>query len=385
MAASRERSRRRRRRLLAATLALAAGALLCELALRWLLFWGTPLRDASLYVPNDLGDDYHLLRARLDPPAPGRGPGLPHRELGWVGRAVDPATLRHADEERLAGRRPVLLFGSSYAACWHAPAVCFPSLLDRSPLGRELALLNYGAPGYGPDQSLLLATRVAERLAASDPIVVLSLVLELDLSRSTLAFFHAPKPRFVRDGDGHRLEPPDGIDPAAYLERHPPEITSYAWRYLLYGANLVPKLLDPRPALAEQHFAERHALADFCLAEFHARMEALGLQHFVLLFHTPNVLELPDGIARGERLLLAALAGRGIPFVDARREVEAERAATGTPLELLYQNSHPTERGTAVLFEALVRGLEPLAREPRREGSGRQARAGSSPWPASQR
>jgi hypothetical protein len=357
-------------RLVATLLAPLVGLLLCEGLLRWLLFsrlplarrWGQSFRDAALFVPTNESDDYQVLRHLFSAPDPRRSVCVPHPGLGWIPAELEPETLRHPDEERLGGRRPVLLFGSSYAACWFPVRTCFQELLERSELARDHCLINYGVPAYGLDQTVLLASRCVPRFAARRPVVVLTVVVDNDLPRSRLGFFLAPKPRFVEERGEFRLQLPDELDPRRYIERHPPAIASYLARYLVHGVGLLPG--RGAPAADELRRAqERRALAMHCLSRAQAELEAAGIEHFVVLFHSPLSLPPLGEMHADEPALLAHLAERGMPFVDTRAILAEECRRSGSDVRELYLAGpgsvwHPNDRGTEVLFTALRLGLE---------------------------
>ena len=340
-----------------------AGFLLGEACLRFLLFSSSPLaqrhgrgfRQAGLYAPEPMSDEFQELRYLFSPPDPRRAGFTPHPELGWISKELDPVTLAHPDEASLDGRRPVLLFGSSYAACWFPVKTCFEDRLERSELAGTFRLLNFGVPAYGLDQAVLLLTRCLPRFAGLRPVVVLTAVVENDLARGQLSFFMAPKPRFVERAGQYELSLPDELDPRAYIARHPPRITSYLVRYLLRG-------FEPAPGGDAQRDRERLALARHCLARAHAELEALGLEHFVVLFHSPLSFPPLGGPHPDEQPLLDFLRQSGIAYVDTRAILEEEVRRSGAPVASLYLHGpanvwHPTERGTEVLFEAFRRGL----------------------------
>ena len=374
-AASGSLPRKRRVRFIVLCLALLAGPFLAEGMLRWLLFsqsalaerLGARLREPSLFVASPNTDDYTTLFARFALGARLQ-PGIPpyaDPELGWIGAEIDPRTYRHAAEERIAGRRPVLLYGSSFAGCAGHERGCFEELLEDSELGERYGLLNYSVSGHGVDQNLLLLRKSVDLYAARDPVVVLAFVLESDMDRATLSYFTRPKPRFrARDDGEFVLEPPDGLDLADYLERHPPSIRSYFWRYLVNSA-VGPSLETRKRWEGElERRAELEAVSEFLLREFGRECSARGLEHFVLLFHTRAVLATPP--QPGELEAHALMDELGLPWIDSREDVERALAQRSSSLEELYgTSSHPSALGTAVLFEALERGLARLSTEAR--------------------
>ena len=347
------------------TLALVAGPLLAEGLLRWLLFspatlarrLGERYRQAGLYVASPFTDDFAKLSWRFQPAwlHPDRPMHYGDARTGWLKATIDTATYRHAAEAELGSRRPVLLYGSSFAAC-KPDARCFEELLDDSELGRSLCLLNYAVQGHGLDQTLLLLEHSVDLYAERSPLVVVAFVVEADLDRSTLSFFTRPKPRYRADGDGtFRLELPDELVARVYIERHPPAITSYLWRYLVNGTEVA---LETRQRWEDEpsRVLDRDAINAFLLRELARACTDRSLEHFVLLFHTREAFATAPG--RAELVLRAELERLAVPHLDTRELVERARARRGSTLEDLYEPSgHPTALGTEVLFETLAAGL----------------------------
>jgi hypothetical protein len=334
--------------------------------LRWLLFsdaaWaqrlGARYRDAALFT---LDPQEHCKLSCLFTPEEERwSPGRPHPELGWVKGDIDPATLRHEHEDRLAGRSPLLLYGSSFAAGTASP-VGFAELLEASPDRERWCVLNYAVTAYGLDQSLLLMERTLERFVERDPVAVLAFVVESDMDRATMPFYFAPKPRFEwRDG-GFALVPPAELDVGHFLEDHPPLIRSYLLRYFVHGLQVVSTETQWRLSGEVERAPLRRLVSGFLLKAWQSDMERLGVRHFLLLLHIQEALG-PGAARHGdEAVLLDFLKGARIPYVDSRSEVE-RAFERGTRLEELFvqggkSHGHPNSLGTELLFQALMRGL----------------------------
>jgi hypothetical protein len=100
--------------------AVVAGLLLAEAGFRMLLFGesaaalrlGARLRVPSAFADADESDHWKLLRL-FQPRAMRKAQRFPDPVTGWIRRPYDLASV----ERELAGRRPVLLFGDSYAQC----------------------------------------------------------------------------------------------------------------------------------------------------------------------------------------------------------------------------------------------------------------------------
>jgi hypothetical protein len=356
-------------------LLVAAGVLLTlfvafEGAFRFLLFaplarqWGLGwrLRNEALFSPREAGREAWVLAARLDgrhsrvhPNADGR--------LGWIKPAIERASLAHADEECLRGRRPVLLFGDSYAQCVGSAGICWEGLLEESELSERFRLLNYGVGGYGLDQVRLLLGLVLERHAAADPLVVVSILVDDDLDRSYLGLRSFPKPRFTVEGGGLVHHPLEELDTGRYLARHPLRIGSYLWRWMQFGTGALPRSWCLAWHPEADHVAAKERVNRLLLQEIVAELELRGLDFFFLLFHARKALEAPRLYGWQEPFLVRTLAELGAPFVSSKTPLRAYMARTGESSRPFYFDSGPglnhyTALGNEVVFEALRSGLE---------------------------
>src|SRR5690606_21886828 len=168
---------------------------------------GWRLRRAGIYADAQSDDDYWKLEHGLR--RPGERDSFVHRDakLGWLDPRLAPGSYAHVGEGDLRGRRPVLLYGDSFAACTTAAADCWEGLLERDPeLGATHVLLNHGTAAFGLDQILLLVRASLPRWRGRDPLVVVGIFVEDALDRSLLAFRGCPKPRFELDADGRLVE-----------------------------------------------------------------------------------------------------------------------------------------------------------------------------------
>jgi hypothetical protein len=255
--------------------------------------WGAALRSPGNFS-NRWSDDYWMLKYRFADPEARIEPTFDSL-LGWRSAAIEPEGYRHADAAGLDGRRPVLLYGDSFALCVTKDEECWQGLLERSELGRDHALLNYGVGGYGLDQIYLLFQHSIDHYAELDPIVVVAVLVDDDLDRSSLRFRSWPKPHLSLTAEGTFA--PDGPvtrDPLDYLEQNSTGIWSYGFRYLVYGAHVLPRnesewLIGRGSRVAETEELNRNIL-DALAAELAAR----DLDAFVLLFHGRPYLEIHD-------------------------------------------------------------------------------------------
>ena len=111
---------------------LLVTTVLLELALRVLLFApqevaqsaGHRLRYANLYTHRSR-NEYWKLQWLLADPDYRRPPPRFDAYVGWVPEEVEPGTYVHDDAKDLGARRPVLLFGDSFAECKTDAADCW--------------------------------------------------------------------------------------------------------------------------------------------------------------------------------------------------------------------------------------------------------------------
>ena len=355
-----------RRTLVRLAIAAVVTLRLIEGAMRVLLFvdvpglerWATRLRQPQNFFTQD-EPGFWTTSVRFTPterlkPVPNFDP-----VVGWTGSRVEPLTYEHDDEDLLLTRRPVLLYGDSFAECTTGPRECWQGLLQRSGRGRTHALLNYGVGGYGFDQTVLLMQRSLDRFADRDPIVIVSIFVDDDLNRILVPFRGWGKPRFgVRDGALVAPEPVhEDLDDA--LDASAPFVGSWVARYVGRRGWTAPKRSmspDARPAIEE--------LTRLLLAETKRELEGRGHDWFVLLFQGASVLSANERNAVWQYgFLVEELRAQGIPFVSVRRELSARAATPGADGAALFEQKglakgHYTALGNEVVFPAILRGID---------------------------
>jgi hypothetical protein len=358
-------------RLVRRGLALCAGTVLAlaaaELAVRWLLFsdsslaarWGAPLRRPEcLSDPNDV--DYWKLQWILAQSTLAPTPN-PDPEIGWLG-AAEAGSYAHADEALLHGRRPVLLFGDSFAQCNTEPGECFQTLLERSELARDFALLNYGAGGYGLDQVYLLLRRVLPRFAGRKPFVVVGVLLDDDFNRSLLDVRCWPKPRAHLEQGVLRIDSPRLTDPGQYLSEHPLHVTSWFWRLFVYREGVLPRRWQQSwrdtGAPIEERVAVNRALLDAIAAE----LDAAQVEHVFLFFNGEQTLFDEPGLQWTVELARAFERETHEPCVWTTPCLRAGACGDPQRAHLFFgvtgaQIGHYTAWGNRIAFEALRQGI----------------------------
>jgi hypothetical protein len=362
--------RRWRRRILALALGLGLTLVLGECALRLVLFRDVPLlhglaqrlRRASLYT-----DVYHesaFWKLQYLWTAPEDRLPFPHasRFTGWTGWRIDPETLVTDEEPGIGERRPVLLYGDSFAECVTAPAQAFQGLLETTSAGRTHALVNFGTAGFGPDQSLLLLESTIERFAARRPLVIFSIFLDEDPERALLDFRGGAKPSFeLRDGR-LVLHPLEELDTQRWLDAHPARIASYLGRLLATRLHLLPAGLRARLfGIPGDDYVI--ALNRAFLARAHELLAARGIEHCVLGFHGQDMLEGPDRTRWREDFVRQACSELGLPFLSSRPYLlAAVDGDIGRLRESLFVGSGPlaghyNARGNRAALEAILQAI----------------------------
>ncbi len=365
-----EAAKRSRRRLGCVGFALLLGLLLPEVLVRWMLFgsselaesYGAEMRDPALYADPLLDTEYWTLRHALGMDLIVQSAENHHPQLGWRPRMLDAETLRHLDERHLDGRRPILLYGASYASCVTSHAECFQGLLRGSKLSDEYCLLNYGCGGYGMDQVLLLMRATLDLYADLDPIVIVLPVLDSDFERCSLEFRSLPKPRLeLVDGELTPTGPVLSGGADAYLREHGVGITSYAWNYLTHAETQLPgslrNWLQDRDARIEEQFE----LVEAILGGIEEELVRRELDHVYLLATSPRGLP-PRKTPKMETRVTDWMRAQGLPFLSLRPYVARalEHVEEGMPRLFFVEGTgkhHPTPLGNRVVFEALKDGL----------------------------
>jgi hypothetical protein len=353
--------------LLALAIGFALSLVAGELAVRTLLFGRIPLarslgarlRKPALFCDGNSEDDFWKLEYLLSAPEELHPAPHPDAHLGWTGENVMPGTYENADEARLAGRTPILLYGDSFAQCTTASEECFQGLLERSDLAASHCLLNYGVSGYGLDQTYLMLARSIDRFADQRPIVIVSLLVDSDLDRCMLAFRGWPKPRLDVVGDELSSREPETLDPERYLALHPLSIRSYLVRLLASDGSPLPRAARDWVRGDHRRIAEKQRINRRILIEIDRLLRARGLTCTIFLFHSEKFLGAQVEATEWQEPFVRAVAGElGIPVISARPYLFAAARKLGTDPSRFYghagaSSGHHNPAGNAVVFEAL--------------------------------
>ncbi len=155
-----------------------------------------------------------------------------HPQLGWVSKKVSPDTYEHISTGEINGRKPVLLYGDSFARGTKATRWQFEDILNNDEMfSKKHYFLNYGVSGYGVDQIFLLFQKSIEYF--DSPFVVLSIMTD-DVRRSMNSVRECPKPYFQIEHDTLKLcGVPLLPDSNVFYSSNPPKTKLYLYQLLI--------------------------------------------------------------------------------------------------------------------------------------------------------
>lgn len=324
--------------------------LVAEIVLRIILFSNIPLfdklRNPSHYADYFSEDDYwklqYLFGGEFSPPE------SPHPVLGWVG-SFSRDNFIHNKARGIGNRRPVLLYGDSFAACV-VPGACFQDILNYDgTFSEDNYLLNYGVGGYGVDQIFLLFKNSVNKY--NNPFVIISLMTH-DLDRSILSVRVGQKPYFrVEDGVLRLDEKPIDPDPDAFFSNNPPRIISYLYRKVLYGKYLPEKLTS---FLKRENYYKRKKIQvnEKIILEILKELRAKDLDYVFLIFHPhwPGESAI-DSSGWRNSFLKRLLDENNVPYIWSEKLIMYEVKANDISVDDLFFDystiylyaGHPTE------------------------------------------
>ncbi|MEO6710085.1 MAG: SGNH/GDSL hydrolase family protein [Planctomycetota bacterium] len=357
--------------LLVLTAGIVCALIAGEILLRIAIFHPSPmlgrlgwrLGQPRMYTNCDNDDDYWKLSCKLQGEAALDGTPNPDLITGWTGTDIEPGSYEHIDEASLRGRRPVLLYGDSFAQGVTQVKDSFQALFERSELADRYAMLNYGVGGYGLDQIYLLLENSIDRFKDRDPIVIVAILVESDLERSVLEFRSWPKPRLDVVGDRLVARGPVQTDIRKYLAENPISIRSYLWQLFLHSR--LDFLASQRAAWRKdpEIKAEKQVLDRGILLEIERSLSSRKLQHFFLVFHVESCAVKPDGLYEWQEALIHDVCVQSsIPLVDTRPFLSFAADAVQKNCEQFYIKAGPVQShhnaiGNLICFEAMAQGL----------------------------
>lgn len=218
-----------------------------------------------------------------------------HPLLGWCKWNVWQKNLFHKDLQDLNGRRPVVLYGDSYAQHVDTGQTMRDLFEKDSIFNSRFKFINYGNGGYGTDQ---IYTMFAHTFCKMEKPIVIFSFLTLDLERSILSFRDGLKPLLFVDSIGRLAFDNSMVSMGTkrYLRLNPPEISSYLWRKFLYSkANFLPYALTER-FTGEKDARERIVQLNTCILEsVIQQLDLTQTDYCFLIFDAPADYNAGDG------------------------------------------------------------------------------------------
>ena len=287
--------------------------------------------------------------------------------LGWVGR-FDTKTLHHLDAGDIRGRRPVLLYGDSFAQTTEH-ALSFEELLNHdAEFADRYFLLNYGVGGYGLDQIYLTFNHSVQQY--DDPFVIISL-LTFDLDRTVLSVRIGQKPRFVLENDRLKLTgTPIASDPESFFRANPPQINlfSVAWCSQFFHRHLVrylPQEIQNARWRSRLRMDEKRKVSERLILRSVEQLRALNLDFVFLIFHPdlPGVSKLTDPPDWRESFLRPLLDQHDIPYIWSRDIFSYDsRETQKPPQDYIGRDGHPTSYFNGLIAAEIKRTVMQAAR-----------------------
>ena len=345
--------------LLLIVLSTALTLILCEVCFRNLLFSESELlvghREPALYSnhiknPHEdfYNDNYWKLRHLFDPSF---RISEPDSLLHWAA-SFKKNTYRHHHAAYVGKRRPVLLFGDSFAMCVDSTD-CYHEILNSDKTFKErYYFINYGVGGYGFDQIYLLMNEAVKLF--EDPIVILSF-LTTDLDRSMLTIRDAPKPYFVID-DQHSeliLSGVPAIKSASdYISENPPEIRSYLYNRIK-SIIWMPRVQEKR---RRKYIDKCKALNGAIFDQAITLLDDQKLDYFMLCFQP---IFHPDSDWRLE-FIRDKCNEHQVPLLSQPDIRKADQRKTSYTHEkyVITGDGHPTSHGNKIVADAIWEVLQ---------------------------
>lgn len=335
-------------------ISLSIGFVTAEFAYRIILYSNLKqfehLRDPRLYDDSFYGDDYWKL-AYLFGNTTG-GAKVPHETLGWIGE-FDRNTYLHNDEPRIKDKRPVLLYGDSFAQC--VGATCFQKILNNdSSFSKAHYFLNYGVGGYGVDQIYLLMQKSLDHF--EKPFVIVS-IMTTDIDRSYLKVRDGQKPFFTLEKGQLKLSK-DSIysNPAEYFEQNPPQIRSYLYRRLIYAENLIPEVIRSRLRGKWKAMRNKKELNKEIILNMKKELDSRNYDYVFVIF---NQLLSPDPEKRGWRdaFLANLFEENNIPYIRSKELITQDPTFDRYDKHnyIDADNGHPTTHFNKMVSEEIKR------------------------------
>jgi hypothetical protein len=305
------------------------------------------LKSPHPYADANSEEEFAKLHCYLSKEGCGRK--VVHPLLGWVGK-FSPDDYLHDKTKFIGSRRPILLYGDSFAHCMGGET-CFQDILNSDEeFSKDHYLLNYGVIAYGLDQIYLLFHNSVNHY--ENPLIILSLYTE-DLDRSILSFFSGQKPRFRIENDMLKLDNPSIINPDDYHLMNPPQIKSYFYRFILYSriSNYLPRRLVSFLTRENYYIQKKIKLNEKIILEIIKELRIKKLDYVFLIFHDSKNLLSNDWRSS---FLSSFLENNNIPYIMSNKLIVENSKLNNIPLNQYYiSDGHPGSLYNKVISEEI--------------------------------
>ncbi len=357
--------------LLRVTLAFGLSIVLLEASLHFLLFSENPtivkatkeIRDPDLWSNYRYDSTYWKLSHLWNRNVQREGvPANADPILGWR-----PNTIREDYSVVTAAppvnRRPVVLYGDSFARGVTEWKESYEALFMSSETGDDYALFNHGVGGYGLGQSYLMMLNSVDMYVDHNPVVIFSFLVPDDLYRIGADFRGWAKPYFTAEDGKLVLHELETNDPSVFFEKHPLSVGSLTWRGLLHGTKLLPEAWVHKLLGQERAEAQIEVVTELLLSEAKAKLDSLGVDWFVLLFQSESdtrALTVPN---REEEFVRRTLDKLGMPYVATRSDLWQYAKRNQASLSTLfvqppaYGSGHFSGAGNRATMATIERGI----------------------------
>jgi hypothetical protein len=308
------------------------------------------LRNPDYFTDYDSDDYwklYYLFGGQYKPPK------QTHPLLGWIGDFSRDSYI-HNKIEDIGHRRPVLLYGDSFAACVGG-VLCFQDILNKDEtFSKAHYLLNYGVGGYGIDQIFLLFQQSIYHY--DDPFVVISL-MTLDLDRSILSVRTGQKPFFqIEDNDLKLHGIPINPNPDAFFSANPPQIKSYLYRRIIYSRYL-PAQMASLLRHDNDHIRKKIQINEKIILEIVRELRSKNIDYIFLVFHPhwPGVSTLDSDSDWRDDFLSQLFHENNIAYIWSKELFQQDSKDGNHSFDhyIIPGNGHPTTHFNRIIAEEL--------------------------------
>jgi hypothetical protein len=342
-------------------ISLVISFIIAEIGLRFILFSNIPfltdlsivteLRQPQRYADALSEEEFAKLSCRLSKEECGQN--KVHPLLGWT-HNFSPDNYLHDKKEFIGTRRPVLLYGDSFAYCM-GKQTCFQDILNTDKeFSKDHYLLNYGVTAYGLDQIYLLFHKSVDHY--DNPFVVFSFFTK-DIDRSIVSFFSGQKPRFRVENNMLKFEKPLMIEPDTFYSKNPPQIKSYLYRLILHtrASNYLPRNLVSFLKKDNYYRQKKIKLNEKIILEVVKELRAKELDYVFLIFHHGGNLLNDDW---RDSFLKHILDENKVPYIWSKELIVQNSKINNIPInDFFIPDGHPATVYNRVIAKEIKKYL----------------------------